>query len=258
MTADPGTVSCNADLIDAMNLMDELGCRHLPVIDQGRLVGVLSDRDILEATGWLSEPPREGAPQCVEDVMTTPPITIGPEDGIAEATIEILTRGIGCLPVVTEGCELVGILTEMDLLNAFANLVDTDLSPSADPTVGERMTDHLVLAGPQTSVREAIELCQAHSIRHLPVVRHGQLKGLLSDRDLRRALGSNLSLETPVDELMSAETLTLDPGEPLTRAARLMVRFRISSLPIVDQGELRGILTSTDILDHCGPLLTAV
>ncbi|MFH0945898.1 MAG: CBS domain-containing protein [Planctomycetota bacterium] len=258
MTADPCTVSRDAGLNEAMLLMDERSCRHLPVVEQGMLAGILSDRDILEATGWLYDPNRPGGARKVADVMTTSPVTVTAETGIAAASIEIISRGIGCLPVTNQDGKLVGILTEMDLLEAYGNAQLDGFPRSADPPAGDHMTPDAVTISPRATLRQAIEIRHDNYFRHLPVVERGRLRGMLSDRDLRRALGQGKGMNALVADVMSSQSVTLGPDEPLTQAARLMARFRISSLPIVEDRDLLGILTSTDVIDHCGSVLTVL
>jgi acetoin utilization protein AcuB len=103
------------------------GVRHMPVVRGGRLVGVVSERDLLRAslsnlTEFGSEQ-RRAFLQAVEikRVMSTPPIVIHPDATAEEAAYVMSEQKIGCLPVV-EADELVGLVTETDLLRYFAGL----------------------------------------------------------------------------------------------------------------------------------------
>ena len=101
---------------EAFQQLQTHGFRHLPVLDQGRLVGVLTDRDIRFATSSLSPAPRT-AEDPVSLAMSSPVLTADPWDPIEDAARIMRDRKIGCLPVL-DGSELVGILTGMDLLDA--------------------------------------------------------------------------------------------------------------------------------------------
>jgi acetoin utilization protein AcuB len=101
---------------EADQLLLSRGFRHLPVVDQGRLVGVLTDRDIRFATSSLCPTPRSAA-DPVSLAMSGPPLTADPLDPVEDAARIMREHKIGCLPVL-DGAKLVGILTGMDLLDA--------------------------------------------------------------------------------------------------------------------------------------------
>ena len=118
MTRDVVTVEPSTRIADALDLARSHKIRHLPVLDDGRLAGVVTARDLRLALG--AEGARADA--TVADVMTAPAITT-PSDTPVETAAQLLIRKrIGCLPVV-EDDRLVGILTESDLLRAFVELM---------------------------------------------------------------------------------------------------------------------------------------
>ncbi|MBI3031229.1 MAG: CBS domain-containing protein [Candidatus Rokubacteria bacterium] len=134
MTRDPVTVDPEAPLGTAMDVMRRKRIRHLPVVDDaGRLLGIITDRDLRQATfaPALAEHLSLGAQrrlrgigQALEDLrvkhaMTWVVVTTDPEATIARAAVVMFERRIGSLPVVEDG-KLVGILTERDLLLALA------------------------------------------------------------------------------------------------------------------------------------------
>ncbi len=124
MKRDVVTVRPTDSLLHALDLIRGRGIRHLPVLEGRRVVGIVTDRDLRQASAspatllsvhelhyLLHKLP-------VAEVMTKPVITIGPDDTVEEAARLLLTHRIGGLPVVREG-ELVGIITETDILEAF-------------------------------------------------------------------------------------------------------------------------------------------
>ena len=118
------TVSPETTAAEALKLCREKGIRHLPVLDGGRMVGLISDRDLRLATPALGDPNRAAALQkiLVGDEMSREIATADPEDPIEQAATAMHERKIGCLPVV-EGDELVGILTASDVMAALVRLV---------------------------------------------------------------------------------------------------------------------------------------
>ena len=244
MTTDPVTVESGASLAEAMTRMDELRVRHLPVVDAGELVGVLSNRDLLEV------PRGEG---LVSDVMHADVATVTPDTTAVSLVLEVSLRGIGCLPVLEHG-NLVGIVTEVDILRAYVGIASRgELAENVNPPIGELMTRTVRTLAATDTLADALVLLADLDARHAPVVREGELLGILSDRDLRRARGSGLPTETPVRDAMTTDVLTLDPSSALALAAALMVEHRIGALPVVggDKGELAGILSSSDVVEHC-------
>ena len=105
--------------------------RHMPVVHGGKLVGVVSERDLLRASlssiNTARAEERRAFLHVVEiaRVMSTPPIVIHPNAAIQEAALIMAERKIGCLPVL-DGDALVGLLTETDILRHFAGVPPED------------------------------------------------------------------------------------------------------------------------------------
>ena len=121
------TISASERLSTVEDIMTLGHVRHMPVVQAGKLVGVVSERDLLRAslshlTGHRDEE-RRAFLHVVEigTVMSTPPIVVGPEATIAEAARVMAERKIGCLPVV-DGHVLVGMVTETDVLQLVAGV----------------------------------------------------------------------------------------------------------------------------------------
>jgi CBS domain-containing protein len=125
MTPAPITVTPSTSIPKVQELMVYRRIRHLPVVEDGRLVGIITDRDVrtVQPSPATSLVVREMHylldRLTVRAVMTRPVITVAPHEPLAEAVRLMLENRIGGLPV-TEGERLVGILTEVDLLRAFS------------------------------------------------------------------------------------------------------------------------------------------
>ncbi len=105
--------------------------------------------------------------------------TIDPDVPVIDALRQMAEREIGALPVVAGG-KLVGILSERD----YARKVMLQGKSSRDTPVRDIMTSKVVCVGPQRTVEECMALMTDKRIRHLPVIEHGELIGLLSIGDL--------------------------------------------------------------------------
>jgi acetoin utilization protein AcuB len=127
--------------------------------------------------------------------------------------------------------------------------------------VRDIMRQALVTVPPDAPARAAADLMRAREVRHVLVTDdEGQLVGIVTDRDLRHSaflplLARHLVweerwLRTPrVRDIMTWSVVTIDPDADLVRAALLMFKRRIGSLPVIDRGTLVGIVTERDVFD---------
>jgi acetoin utilization protein AcuB len=130
MTRDPAIVAPNDPIRVAIEQMQAHGCRRLPVVENAKLVGIVTDRDLRRATNspfvlrerWYDEFLLDQI--TVRACMSINPITVTPRTPIIEAAKLMRSRKIGGLPVV-DGDYLVGIVTETDLLNYLIRLLET-------------------------------------------------------------------------------------------------------------------------------------
>ncbi len=124
MTASPHSVGVEQPLSHAHKLMREHHIRHLPVLRGGRLVGVLTDRDL-----HIIETLRDVAPDkvTVEEAMTPAVYTVKPSAPLDEVVREMAQHKYGCAMVSDNG-KVVGVFTTVDALHAFAELLETRLS----------------------------------------------------------------------------------------------------------------------------------
>ena len=121
MTRDVVTLGPEASAAEAWAVCKEHNIRHLPIVQEGQLVGLVSDRDLRDVRGGDRD---SDTPRWVRlgDMMTRSVVTIHPLDTIEHAAREIYDRKIGCLPVVAED-ELVGIITSADMMRTLIELV---------------------------------------------------------------------------------------------------------------------------------------
>jgi acetoin utilization protein AcuB len=182
-------ISPDTTLQDAYRMMNQKSYRHLPVLESGRLVGVVTDRDLRLATSALSTSPFPPASR-VGEIMSRNPLTADPMDPVEDAARTMRERKIGCLPVI-ENDQLVGIITGIDLLDALMRMTGVD-KPSGRLEV--RLPDHPGELARLTSFMSHRDL-NVHSILTYPdgpervraVLRVGSIEVRLIAQDLRRA-----------------------------------------------------------------------
>jgi len=112
--------------------------------------------------------------------------------------------------------------------------------------LNEIMSRSPVTVTPDASLGEARHLLAEHRIRRLPVMNGRRLVGIVSDRDVRSASVSHD--HTPVAQIMTHNVITATSHMRVDEAARIMLDGRFGGLPVVDGGELTGIVTETDLL----------
>ena len=126
--------------------------------------------------------------------------------------------------------------------------------------VREKMHRSVITISPDQSLFAAKERMRKHGIRRLPVVRDGQLVGMVTDRDVRQAWASPATAlsthellylldKVTVAQIMTPKVVTVTPDTPLVEAARLLHAHKIGGLPVVEGKRVVGILTETDLLE---------
>ena len=112
---------------------------------------------------------------------------------------------------------------------------------------GQIMSAPVVTLPPSATLDAATTLIRERRFRHVPIRSpHGRIVGVISDRDLLRH--GDRHRHEPISAVMATPVLTAAPETELRDVARVLLAERIGSMPIVEAGELRGILTRTDIL----------
>ena len=133
MTPDPVTASPQASVAEVWDLMRDLEIRHVPVVERGALVGMLSDRDLAQldmtrmVTGDDTDAIRQALATSIVKVMNPDVIAIEPETELDEIIDLLLEHKVGALPVVGLGSrEVVGIVSYIDVLRAIQDGLEED------------------------------------------------------------------------------------------------------------------------------------
>lgn len=133
MTPNPVTMSPHARVAEAWDLMRELDIRHLPVVHDGELVGMVSDRDVayLDLARLLVPAGADGLQRQlatpVVNVMSSDVVFVEPDTALSEVIELMLERKIGAVPVVNPGSrEVVGIVSYIDVLGAVQDLLEDE------------------------------------------------------------------------------------------------------------------------------------
>ena len=126
--------------------------------------------------------------------------------------------------------------------------------------VRDIMTTDLTTLRDDEVLLDATLILARGGFRHIPILNGKQLVGIITDKDVKHYTPSILSgipadeynrlMETtPLSKIMSRDPITIEPGKTVYEAAQILYDHRIGCLPVVEGGELKGIITSTDMLN---------
>ncbi len=224
------------------------GARVLPVVEDGALLGLVGERAVLaaQASGGFSAP--------VGRSWATP--EIGPGDEVDRLVGRMASEGVEGYAVVDE-VRWLGVVTAAELLPRLAR--------QPLPRRPERVRDRMAADPPCATLDEplavALERMRERAVRHLPVIDGGrQVIGMLSDSDLRAAVGDLIAAEDAdrlrarlrlqeVSDVARRSALVIPQGASLSDAAQMLVGHGLEALAVVDEDwRLVGLLTSLDLL----------
>ena len=182
MSYPPLTIAADCSMLDASHMMEGNHLRHLCVVEDGKIVGVVSVRDLVRSfvdseSGPIRELDEVYRPLGL--LMATSTATIGSEESMFAAAVQMTERRIGSLLTMEAGA-LVGVVTESDL-------VRKGLATNVDPgktRISAVMSSPLLTIDVNCSIRDASQVMAERGVRHLGVSEHGKIVGMLSIRDL--------------------------------------------------------------------------
>ena len=261
MTSPVKTVSPKTRIIEARQMMSAEKIRALPVVQDEKVIGIITWRGLLRADmpvidGVMWQRRDSLQEKCVGDIMTVNPIAVVPQAPLPKSARIMLENKIPALPVLSENRSPLGIFTTSDvfrfILGALPGLKQI-------LRVNDYMTSDIVTIDPNTSLLEAQRLMGIKRIRSLPVLEEGQLVGLVTRTDMVKVEPSRFAspknqeqslavLLQPVEKIMTRHLLTTTSQENLTTVAQTMLENKIHCLPVLDsEQQLSGIITDSDL-----------
>lgn len=258
----PGTYTiADTDALGvAYAAMNRSHVRHLPVMHGDKLVGLLSERDVLAARAHAAGNSWWGLP--VSEAMRSPVQTASPEDSLTEVAGRMANAKLGAMPVVERG-KLLGIATISDVLDA--EVRSAMGAPRSTPlTAADAMTSYPFAVHPETLLVDAVAIMIDRHVRHLPVVDvSSAIVGMISDRDVRTAVGDPAKyLAEPaatfaqyrVRDVMARSDAAVAFDTPIADLAHRFADERIGALAVTDRfGALIGIVSYVDVLRALAP-----
>jgi CBS domain-containing protein len=259
----------NEQVSHARNLMLKHGFSRIVVLDNEEIpVGIVTEKDLTRKMGskgpaWRRRPIDKIS---IRRIMTTNPVTVSPNKGIRDAVELMIKNNISSIPVVDEE-GLAGIVTKTDIMKFYSEKLGGRWK------VSDLMSSDVVTASENHSIGHVISIMEEKKIGKVIVMRDSSPVGIITPANisfadvedpetgvsvekiyfLRKTEGLDkrnvreVSMFTAGD-IMTNHLVMIQKDEDASRAAEMMIEKKISGLPVVDDDELVGIITKTDLI----------
>jgi CBS domain-containing protein len=229
----------------AVGLFEKHNIARLPVLEEGNLVGIITQRDIMEKIGYFKEDTKVSTFH-ISTCMTRDPFTCHPSDPVEKAVELFCFKGISGIPVVDEA--LVGMVTKLDVIKVF----------DYPQKVASCYTSRFLSVSAEERVVHARMVMLEHDERCLPVV-NGTLEGVITVKDVvfelykfmelvdrhQGTLVRNLFIEEAMNQNPRTATLT----QNIEEVKQVMVNENLSTLPILEEGEVVGLISKDQMIE---------
>ena len=241
----------------ARSVMRASGLRTLPVLDDdGRLAGIMTARQLLRITSTRSNIPVAG-------LMLPPRLIATTSDSLSKLVKDMIELEISLVPVVRSLGDqtIVGVVRLDDILRCVARPLK-----SSELTVRDVMTEEVVSCSPDDEISKVWDIMEETRCSGLPVTRYNRPKhaveviGMITRSDIIRSGAIRLAEESDkgrfrspprVQSLMRTPAIVVPPNMALSDAVDLMLKRNIGRLPVVEEGNLMGIVTRGDAVKAC-------
>ncbi len=234
----------------AFELMEKNDINHLIVTTGGRIVGVLSMRDIMDGLGSSRFQRIPARRIYVSALMTEPPIIINSDFPIIEAISTMIEKEIGSLPVVDGENKPIGILTETDVIKLI----------NSDSSIKELVKEGYPKIMPNERIVYARSIMLERGIRVLPAVESSRLTGLITEKNLAKAFldvrenvdpiyMDNVVRRIVVEDVMTESPKKLEYYASIDSAKEIFLESGLPGIPVVKQDDkVVGVLERKSLL----------
>jgi CBS domain-containing protein len=264
------TLGPDMTLMDARNTMIKYNISRIVVAKDRKPAGILTEKDITRFL-YSEVPSRRLDEITVAEIMSKNLVTVDERSDLRKCAKLMLEEGISSLIVVDNRQNLKGIFTKSDLVYAYVE------NFAGEHLIREFMTKRVLTVAPDEAIHMAILLMNNHKVSRIVVAKDGHSVGLITGRDLlpvsavfgTGTFGSYWALREDLiaqrkkqsyipsgvkaifvaSDVMTPNPITINEDADLADAGYIMLRNRISGLPVVDSNKkLKGIVTKTDII----------
>lgn len=233
----------------AIQLLLDKHISGLPVTNQGRLAGILSEKDVLKL---LYE--QEYLPGLVGDYMSRDIVTFDIESPFSDI-YDCLTASVyRRVPILHQG-RLAGMITRADLIRVYRERLHPPESVPVTPRLRKEflaqdaMVHGLLTVRKETPLTEVMDILSTRHVTGLPVVDDAmRLEGMITEKDIIRCLGDREACLSTVRDHMTVDVVAFEPTAPLGDVCACLIRRNFRRVPIVRDGRLLGIVARADII----------
>lgn len=248
MTTGVVTVAKDRNLKDVLGLMAKHHVTKLPVVENGLLVGIVTDGMIADKLGREHNRQTQLNTMHASSVMEKDFVMAHPDEDLSALLVDVGKPGLTMIPVV-QGMHLVGVVTKADLLKFV----------QSDAKLESLMQRELKSVSPDERLIHARRLLLDHDIARLPVLENGKIKGIIAEHEIAGAFADLKTADAHVQRVnirdmlvgsyMRSNVITAHAGMSAKEAAQVMLKENVGGLPIVDErGTIQGIVTRTDLI----------
>ena len=252
------TLEPEGTINDALFLMQKNDIKRIVIVQNNFPIGIVTERDIGR---FLEDDKTTRALDkiSIQNIISRNLVTISSEDEdiITQSAIRMDTFQISSVVVIDNEGKLAGIITKSDLTRIFSSLYGRTYK------VADYMSKKIITCRKSDSLTFALDMLNKNKISRLVVTdNEGKPVGVITyDTFLRNSgffkankstrdylLPSTNAKEMRVGDLIKDELLTVETEDDLATAAKLMTKYKVSGIPVVDKGSLEGIISSSDIV----------
>ena len=259
------TIPPTTPIIDAVKTMLGKGFRRLPIADAGtnHLKGIVTSQDIVDFLGGgkrhLIVKNRfkgnllSAVNASISEIMEENVVSLNEKDSLKDALSIMIKENIGGIPITDREGRVSAIISERDFVFLVSGIV-------TGKTVNDYMSRNIVTAPSDMSVGTATKSMINNGFRRLPIIKDNVLIGIITASDIMRFLGTGdifnklvtgnakEVFEVPIRTLIRRDVVFIRSDVDLGEAASIMLQKNVGSLPVLEDGELKGIITERDFV----------